>query len=60
MKKLIAVILEYKSSPGHYYCDNQWWYTMDPFVAERYNSSEEALRYMNNPNDWNIKKIFIE
>jgi len=52
-------VLEYKEDPGLYYSDNQFGWHNDIFLAERYESPEEALRFKRDPAIFNVLQVDI-
>ncbi len=52
-------ILEYADQTGLFYIDNQFGYTDNVLMAERYPSPEEALKYKKYPTMWIVRTVTI-
>ena len=53
----------YNKENHFFYVDNQWGYTGDVLLAERYSSQKEAqdnLKYFKVPQEWEVKKATVQ
>jgi len=53
----------YNTSESAFYIDNQFGYTNDVLMAERYpskNQAQDNLKYFKNPKEWEVKVVLVQ